>query len=95
MATTLFKDTTYSAFGLIEDIKQGEVALPDIQRPFLWGASKVRDLLDSMYKGFPVGFLMFWETGAEAGAWMHMREIAFAEGRRSWPSRQRVPRTSH
>lgn len=64
----LFKDTTYSAFGLIEDIKQGEVALPDIQRPFVWGASKVRDLLDSMYKGFPVGFLMFWETGAEAGA---------------------------
>jgi hypothetical protein len=68
MATTLFKDTTYSAFGLIEDIKQGEVALPDIQRPFVWGASKVRDLLDSMYKGFPVGFLMFWATGAEAGA---------------------------
>jgi hypothetical protein len=55
-------------FGLIEDIKQGEVALPDIQRPFVWGASKVRDLLDSMYKGFPVGYLLFWETGVEAGA---------------------------
>src|SRR6266851_2833715 len=68
MATTLFKDTTYSVFGLIEDIKQGEVALPDIQRPFVWGASKVRDLLDSMYKGFPVGYLLFWETGVEAGA---------------------------
>lgn len=68
MATTLFKDTTYSVFGLIEDIKQGEVALPDIQRPFVWGASKVRDLLDSMYKGFPVGYLLFWETGAELGA---------------------------
>jgi len=68
MATTLFKDTTYSVFGLMEDIKQGEVALPDIQRPFVWGASKVRDLLDSMYKGFPVGYLLFWETGVEAGA---------------------------
>ena len=68
MATTLFKDTTYSAFGLIEDIKQGEVALPDIQRPFVWGASKVRDLLDSMYKGFPIGYLLFWATGTEAGA---------------------------
>ena len=68
MATTLFKDTTYSVFGLIEDIGQGEVALPDIQRPFVWGATKVRDLLDSMYKGFPVGYLLFWETGAEAGA---------------------------
>jgi hypothetical protein len=68
MATTLFRDTTYSAFGLIEDIRQGEVALPDIQRPFVWGATKVRDLLDSMYKGFPIGYLLFWETGVEAGA---------------------------
>ena len=67
MATTLFKDTTYSVFGLIEDIKQGEVALPDIQRPFVWGASKVRDLLDSMYKGFPVGYLLFWATGPSRG----------------------------
>ena len=60
MATTLFKDTTYSVFGLVEDIKGGEVALPDIQRPFVRPASKVRDLLDSMYKGFPVGYLPFW-----------------------------------
>jgi uncharacterized protein with ParB-like and HNH nuclease domain len=49
-------------------IKRGAVALPDIQRPFVWPASKVRDLLDSMYKGFPVGYLLFWETGADPGA---------------------------
>ena len=67
MASILFKDTTYSVSGLIDDIGRGEVALPDIQRPFVWPASKVRDLLDSMYKGFPVGYLLFWETGAEAG----------------------------
>ena len=68
MATTLFRDTTYSTYGLIESIKRGAVALPDIQRPFVWPASKVRDLLDSMYKGFPVGYLLFWETGADPGA---------------------------
>jgi uncharacterized protein with ParB-like and HNH nuclease domain len=51
VATTLFRDTTYSTYGLIESIKRGAVALPDIQRPFVWPASKVRDLLDSMYKG--------------------------------------------
>jgi len=68
MATTLFKDTTYTVSGLVDDIGRGEVALPDIQRPFVWPASKVRDLLDSMYKGFPVGYLLFWETGADAGA---------------------------
>ena len=39
---------------------------PDIQRPFVWKPVQVRDLFDSMYKGFPVGTLMFWETGAEA-----------------------------
>jgi hypothetical protein len=68
MAITLFRDTTYSVSLLMESIGRGEVALPDIQRPFVWQASKVRDLLDSMYKGFPVGYLLFWETGVEPGA---------------------------
>src|SRR5690348_14366967 len=81
VALTLFKDTTYSVQLLIEDIGRGEVALPDIQRPFVWQATKVRDLFDSMYRGFPVGYLLFWETGADAGA----RQIGSAE-------RQSVPR---
>lgn len=68
MAITLYRTTTYSVSLLIESIGRGEVALPDIQRPFVWQASKVRDLLDSMYRGFPVGYLLFWETGAEPGA---------------------------
>ena len=34
----------------------------------MWPAAKVRDLFDSMYRGFPVGYLLFWETGADAGA---------------------------
>ena len=67
MAITVFKDTTYSVSLLMESIGRGEVALPDIQRPFVWHASKVRDLLDSMFKGFPVGYLLFWETGVEPG----------------------------
>lgn len=75
MALTLFKDTTYSVQLLIEDIGRGEVALPDIQRPFVWQATKVRDLFDSMYRGFPVGYLLFWETGADAGA----RQIGAAD----------------
>ena len=79
MATTMFRDTTHTVFGLIEDIKSGEVALPDIQRPFVWNASKVRDLIDSMYKGFPVGYLLFWDTGAEVGA----RQIGVAQKERA------------
>lgn len=41
--------------------------MPELQRPFVWANAKVRDLFDSMYRGFPVGYLLFWETGAEAG----------------------------
>ncbi|RIK10757.1 MAG: hypothetical protein DCC49_02205 [Acidobacteria bacterium] len=68
MAITVFKDTTYNLSTLLEEIRRGEIALPDIQRPFVWKAAKVRDLFDSMYRGFPVGFLLLWSTGAEAGA---------------------------
>ena len=68
MAVTLFKDTTYNLMNLIDDIRRGEIGLPEIQRPFVWPASKVRDLFDSMYKGFPVGYLLFWFTGAEMGS---------------------------
>jgi uncharacterized protein with ParB-like and HNH nuclease domain len=64
---TLYRDTGYSLTHLIEDIRHGNIALPDIQRPFVWSSAKIRDLLDSMYRGYPVGTLMFWETGAESG----------------------------
>ena len=68
MAITVFKDSSYSLSTLLEEIDRGEIALPDIQRPFVWKPAKVRDLFDSMYRGFPVGNLLFWATGAESGA---------------------------
>ena len=74
----LYKDTNYSLTYLIEDIKHGNIALPDIQRPFVWSAAKVRDLFDSMYRGYPIGTLMFWETGAEVG----MRQVGGGESER-------------
>lgn len=61
MSQTLFSTTNYPLSKLIEDIELGEIALPDIQRPFVWKATKVRDLFDSMYKGFPIGYLLFWQ----------------------------------
>lgn len=64
---TLYRDTGYTTNHLIEEIKHGKLALPDIQRPFVWSPAKVRDLLDSLYRGYPVGTLLFWETGAEVG----------------------------
>ncbi len=63
MADVLFKKVDYTIKKLIEDIHLGEIGLPDIQRPFVWPRSKVRDLFDSMYRGFPIGYLLFWENG--------------------------------
>lgn len=67
MATTLFKEVTYSLSKLVQDIEMGEIGLPDIQRPFVWKNNKVRDLFDSMYRGFPVGYLLFWANGGLDG----------------------------
>ncbi len=47
---------------LLIDIKSGEIAIPEMQRPFVWDASKVRDLLDSLYKGFPIGYIIVWKN---------------------------------
>jgi len=40
----------------------GEIAIPEIQRPFVWDASKVRDLMDSLYHGYPIGYLITWQN---------------------------------
>lgn len=63
MARVLFRKVDYSLSKLIEDIDLGEIGLPDIQRPFVWPNTKVRDLFDSMYRGYPIGYLLFWENG--------------------------------
>ncbi len=43
-------------------VKSGEIAIPEIQRPFVWDSSKVRDLMDSLYQGYPVGYLIAWKN---------------------------------
>ena len=43
-------------------VKSGEIAIPEIQRPFVWSASKVRDLMDSLYQGYPVGYIIAWRN---------------------------------
>lgn len=68
MKATLFKEVGYSLSKLIQDIDIGEIGLPDIQRPFVWTPAKVRDLFDSMYKGFPVGYFLFWANGLADGS---------------------------
>jgi hypothetical protein len=62
MAETLFESTSPRLGQLLDDIERGKLALPELQRPFVWDRVDVRNLLDSMYRGFPVGYLMLWNT---------------------------------
>jgi len=43
-------------------LTSGEIAIPEIQRPFVWDTTKVRDLLDSLYQGYPIGYLIAWQN---------------------------------
>lgn len=43
-------------------VKSGEIAIPEIQRPFVWNSTKVRDLMDSLYQGYPIGYLIIWRN---------------------------------
>lgn len=65
---TVFKRVDYDLSGLLHYIDIGDIGLPDIQRPFVWTSAKVRDLFDSMYRGFPVGYLLFWANSEVNGA---------------------------
>ena len=47
---------------LLSWVKAGEIAIPEIQRPFVWKPVKVRDLLDSLYKGYPIGYIIAWKN---------------------------------
>lgn len=58
----LFKPVPWSIQNLVGAVRTGALRLPDIQRPFVWDKVKVRDLVDSIYRGYPVGELMFWNV---------------------------------
>jgi hypothetical protein len=53
----------YSVGNILGWVDSGKVAIPEIQRPFVWSTTKVRDLIDSLYRGYPVGYLITWQTG--------------------------------
>ncbi|ADW22182.1 MULTISPECIES: DUF262 domain-containing protein [Thermus] len=63
MSEVLFRKVDYTVEALLNSIELGNIGLPDIQRPFVWKTTRVRDLFDSMYRGFPIGYLLFWENG--------------------------------
>lgn len=57
---TIFRKTNGELNTLFDQIDRGELGLPELQRSFVWGNKKVRDLFDSMYRGYPIGYFLFW-----------------------------------
>lgn len=57
---------------LVNKVRHGELALPEMQRRYVWPATRVRDLLDSLYRGYPSGTILVWETDEE----IETRELA-------------------
>lgn len=54
--------TTYSVQSILGLIESGDIAIPEIQCPFVWDSTKVRDLVDSLYHGYPTGYLITWKN---------------------------------
>ena len=72
--TNKYSVAQYSVDNILGFINSGEISIPEIQRPFVWNPSKVRDLIDSLYSGYPTGYLIIWQNptvrlkdGKEAG----------------------------
>lgn len=71
MAKYEVKQTAVSQ--VLADVRNDRIAIPELQRPFVWKTSQVRDLMDSLYKGYPVGYLITWQS---VGAKLKGGEIA-------------------
>ena len=65
MGKEMFDNIPSKVADLLADVKSGRIGLPDLQRPFVWKDNKVRELLDSMLKGYPIGYVMLWSSPAE------------------------------
>lgn len=77
MSTQRYSVTPHAIETLLTWIKTGEIAIPEIQRPFVWDAIKVRNLLDSLYQGYPVGYLILWRNPT-----VKLKDGSFSAGKR-------------
>ena len=62
---------------LLAWVTSGEIAIPEIQRPFVWDSSKVRDLMDSLYQGYPIGYVIAWRNPS-----VRLKDGSLSEGKK-------------
>jgi hypothetical protein len=70
---TKYSVTQSAVSALLADVRADKIAIPELQRPFVWDSVKVRDLMDSLYKGYPVGYLITWQS---VGAHLRGAQVA-------------------
>jgi hypothetical protein len=69
---------------LVSMVARGELRLPEMQRPYVWPATRVRDLLDSLYRGYPSGAILVWETDQQAPT----RDLAVGQGQNAFATQR-------
>lgn len=91
----------YSVQDLVGRVERGELQLPEMQREFVWRATRVRDLLDSLYRGYPSGVILAWESdevvatrafAVEAAATSAVRPLLLLDGQQRLTSLSAVLR---
>ena len=60
---------------LVDQIDRGEIRLPEMQRSYVWKAKQVRDLFDSLYRGWPSGAILLWESDED----VHEQQLAVSQ----------------
>ena len=58
-------NSSASARELVDKVLRNEIRLPEMQRGYVWKSTQVRDLIDSLYRGYPAGNILMWETSEE------------------------------
>ncbi len=67
---------------LVSMIERGELRLPEMQRRYVWRSTRVRDLLDSLYRGYPSGAILLWETDEK----VPLQDMAVKQAANPFPS---------
>ena len=62
MTSEKFTLIQYSISAILGLIEAEDFVIPEIQRPFVWKRSQVRDLIDSLYNGYPTGYIITWKN---------------------------------
>ena len=62
MKSDNYKITQYSVSSILNYVENSQIAIPEIQRPFVWKGEEVRALIDSLYEGYPIGYLIVWQN---------------------------------